>query len=168
MKIEDFIKNFKTKFKNPFLDKNFFIEGEETYGEGHDVHKIDNVYHIYQDDLLTIRFKREDLVLGLTSCIYVMRDSCRSGKIELHANSTKLFLEPIIAVGDVFIFMKIWDSLVLDNIPVFEIKIKYVDKSMIEYSKQILFYIVDKNHLDSYYRNKERDRWEKKDRTIEF
>ena len=56
----------------------------------------------------------------------------------------------------------------LDNIPVFEIKIKYVDKSMIEYSKQILFYIVDKNHLDSYYRNKERDRWEKKDRTIEF
>jgi len=57
---------------------------------------------------------------------------------------------------------------VLDNIPVFEIKIKYVDKSMIEYSKQILFYIVDKNHLDSYYRNKERDRWEKKDRTIEF
>nr|AEV66611.1 polymerase [Oxytricha trifallax] len=163
LQIEDFIKNFKTEFKNPFLDKGFFIEGEETYGKGHEVHKIGDVYHIYKDDLLTIRFKREDLVLGLTSCIYVMWDSCRSGEIELYANSKKLFLESIIVAGEVFTFKKIWDSLVLEDSPIMEIKIKYADRGMIEYSKQVLFYIVDKNHLDSYYRDKERERWERGD-----
>ena len=153
MDLEDFLRTFKSKYENPFFDKGFALVGEETYGRGYHFHRVGGITKVFGDKNLTISFKKREIILGSALSVYTLSDPYALSEVRVRVNDTDLGITLEDSLDSIFFFNLLFntiDVLDADNI---KISVDFTDLKCLIYLKQVVYYIIDKDHLDSYYRD---------------
>lgn len=113
---------------------------------------------------MSIIFLKKDLILALAVLSLTLCDYFVSGKKKIYFNEKEQKFDTNGANSlnktFTFFFEKFKENLIEEN----EIVIEFEKEQTWEYSKQILTYIIDENHKDSFFRDLELKKWEEKNK----
>lgn len=155
MSFDSFLKNLNNKYENPFNTVGFLLAGEETYGLGHSVHRIGNrVLRLFDEEGLTLVFRPKDLNLGLAVLVRTACDPYGIASNSFMINGI-FFKSDNLLFNEIQIFKQFFDFVSGIDAGLISIRITYPTVSSLNYSKQILMYVIDRDHLDSFYRDEE-------------
>jgi len=160
--LDKFLKSFKSNYYNPFLNKYFFLVGEEIYGKSQNLHKIGGISRIFQKNDLIVKFEKKESVLGVALSVRTLCDPYGLDYFKISVNDREVEFDLSLVVEEVSLFRFLFDLVERVDDEEIRIKIGFTDSDSLTYSKQVLFYIIDEDHEDHFYRDEELKRWEDK------
>jgi hypothetical protein len=158
-----FLRDFNEP-NNPFSNKNFFVTAKETYTSGSPTHLIQNVSIQYRMEAVptcTIKYEGKDKLLAIYVCVNILLNEFGFYPF------SKLFLNdieiPDIPVDHIKLFSIMYEAHKgYSNFGNNSFKIEFDNTEngldIYQYNKALLFYIIDENHEDDFFYDKELER----------
>lgn len=141
--------------KSPLTnDIHFRLQGIETLQDSPNIHILDNTYTVFNKKEIIIYYELVDLLKAIEIANIRFLDMYFRADF-LTCGDQKLFYKKEIREEDIYSFLiKNFHN---NN----SIKINSTDEKSIIYSSSVLIYKITCDHEDSYFLNKEFDRWKK-------